>query len=159
MMQPLPISTYCLFPTFFFFFFNDTATTEIYTLSLHDALPISVGDGVRDDEVDQRRRAGVVEAVQELPVIQAELLAELGPVPGHHAGPGPEIAGLKGQREHGHQWYQEQGKQPQSGGQAQEVRREYLGEPGPRAAGGYAPCGIGKNRLFHAVSSSWLLYR
>src|SRR3990170_8264534 len=29
---------YCLF---LFFFFNDTATTEIYTLSLHDALPIS----------------------------------------------------------------------------------------------------------------------
>src|SRR3712207_7345270 len=28
-----------------FFFFNDTATTEIYTLSLHDALPIS-GDAV-----------------------------------------------------------------------------------------------------------------
>src|SRR2546430_13548601 len=29
-------------PSFsFFFFFNDTATTEIYTLSLHDALPIS----------------------------------------------------------------------------------------------------------------------
>src|SRR5690348_18115957 len=26
---------------FFFFFFNDTAPTEIYTLSLHDALPIS----------------------------------------------------------------------------------------------------------------------
>src|SRR5258707_11983123 len=26
----------------FFFFFNDTATTEIYTLSLHDALPISL---------------------------------------------------------------------------------------------------------------------
>src|ERR1022692_5323264 len=26
---------------FVFFFFNDTATTEIYTLSLHDALPIS----------------------------------------------------------------------------------------------------------------------
>src|SRR5574343_781605 len=29
-------------PAFFFFFFNDTATTEIYTLSLHDALPISL---------------------------------------------------------------------------------------------------------------------
>src|SRR6266536_4717898 len=28
---------------FFFFFFNDTATTEIYTLSLHDALPIRPG--------------------------------------------------------------------------------------------------------------------
>src|SRR3989475_12973001 len=27
-------------PTFYLFFFNDTATTEIYTLSLHDALPI-----------------------------------------------------------------------------------------------------------------------
>src|SRR6266496_2157420 len=27
-------------PSGFFFFFNDTATTEIYTLSLHDALPI-----------------------------------------------------------------------------------------------------------------------
>src|SRR2546426_2708177 len=28
-------------PILLFFFFNDTATTEIYTLSLHDALPIS----------------------------------------------------------------------------------------------------------------------
>src|SRR5215813_15360732 len=27
---------------YFFFFFNDTATTEIYTLSLHDALPIFI---------------------------------------------------------------------------------------------------------------------
>src|SRR2546429_2599540 len=33
---------------FFFFFFNDTATTEIYTLSLHDALPISSG-GIHAD--------------------------------------------------------------------------------------------------------------
>src|SRR2546425_2850205 len=32
---------YCVSVCFFFFFFNDTATTEIYTLSLHDALPIS----------------------------------------------------------------------------------------------------------------------
>src|SRR2546430_17431559 len=31
---------------FLFFFFNDTATTEIYTLSLHDALPISNDDGM-----------------------------------------------------------------------------------------------------------------
>src|SRR5947199_1655923 len=30
-----------LFSAFVFFFFNHTATTEIYTLSLHDALPIS----------------------------------------------------------------------------------------------------------------------
>src|SRR5256885_6407626 len=36
---------------FYFFFFNDTATTEIYTLSLHDALPIFRGAGHpgRDD--------------------------------------------------------------------------------------------------------------
>src|SRR5438034_6388865 len=30
---------------FFFFFFNDTATPEIYTLSLHDALPICIQFG------------------------------------------------------------------------------------------------------------------
>src|SRR2546422_10419276 len=33
---------HCLHRLDFFFFFNDTATTEIYTLSLHDALPISI---------------------------------------------------------------------------------------------------------------------
>src|SRR5258708_26089913 len=32
--------TFTLLLCFIFFFFNDTATTEIYTLSLHDALPI-----------------------------------------------------------------------------------------------------------------------
>src|SRR5256885_8297527 len=32
----------CLPLFFLFFFFNDTATTEIYTLSLHDALPILI---------------------------------------------------------------------------------------------------------------------
>src|SRR5476651_988503 len=37
----LNIPFFILFATIFFFFFNDTATTEIYTLSLHDALPIS----------------------------------------------------------------------------------------------------------------------
>src|SRR2546429_6522311 len=36
--------------SFLFFFFNDTATTEIYTLSLHDALPIWPGlDRLRGD--------------------------------------------------------------------------------------------------------------
>ena len=33
---------YLLYVILLLFFFNDTATTEIYTLSLHDALPISV---------------------------------------------------------------------------------------------------------------------
>src|SRR5688572_32205755 len=41
---------------FLFFFFNDTATTEIYTLSLHDALPIS-RDPVRAGEPGQGDRA------------------------------------------------------------------------------------------------------
>src|SRR2546426_6026438 len=49
---------------FFFFFFNDTATTEIYTLSLHDALPISSitsctaktpGSGPRGEKSSQLR--------------------------------------------------------------------------------------------------------
>src|SRR3989449_7269035 len=37
--------------SFVFFFFNDTATTEIYTLSLHDALPISHGAPLGQEEV------------------------------------------------------------------------------------------------------------
>src|SRR2546428_2212561 len=36
----------------FFFFFNDTATTEIYTLSLHDALPISAVLDLTEDDFD-----------------------------------------------------------------------------------------------------------
>src|SRR3712207_7650987 len=35
-----------------FFFFNDTATTEIYTLSLHDALPISIRGGEQTHDQD-----------------------------------------------------------------------------------------------------------
>src|SRR2546426_4280648 len=40
---------------YIFFFFNDTATTEIYTLSLHDALPIC---GEARDVVEDVRRLG-----------------------------------------------------------------------------------------------------
>src|SRR3712207_9413945 len=39
------------------FFFNDAATTEIYTLSLHDALPISLGDLPQELRRDCGRRA------------------------------------------------------------------------------------------------------
>src|SRR3712207_7184193 len=42
-----------------FFFFNDTATTEIYTLSLHDALPI-YDDGIVDIAVGDPRHRQVV---------------------------------------------------------------------------------------------------
>src|SRR3989442_8436914 len=41
----------------FFFFFNDTATTEIYTLSLHDALPIYGQNHACRQETDPVRRA------------------------------------------------------------------------------------------------------
>src|SRR5260364_492515 len=41
--------------SFLFFFFNDTATTEIYTLSLHDALPISGHRRARDIRSPRRR--------------------------------------------------------------------------------------------------------
>src|SRR2546428_8282955 len=37
----MPVKSSTALPLVLFFFFNDTATTEIYTLSLHDALPIS----------------------------------------------------------------------------------------------------------------------
>src|SRR5258708_16923082 len=47
------------YPYFVFFFFNDTATTEIYTLSLHDALPISlVSAQAQFGRTEQERWAG-----------------------------------------------------------------------------------------------------
>src|SRR5215469_18825505 len=54
----------------FFFFFNDTATTEIYTLSLHDALPISTraapGDRARRPDRGCPRRWRSEEHTSEL---------------------------------------------------------------------------------------------
>src|SRR3712207_7139646 len=47
-----------------FFFFNDTATTEIYTLSLHDALPIclrELGQDVEEIAFDGAGRAAYVD--------------------------------------------------------------------------------------------------
>src|SRR5476651_2596652 len=46
------------FDLFSFFFFNDTATTEIYTLSLHDALPIFLIAGAMAVLFALRRRIG-----------------------------------------------------------------------------------------------------
>ena len=53
----LPATSYALFDIFFFF--NDTATTEIYTLSLHDALPIWpnnvwIGVSIENEAVQSR---------------------------------------------------------------------------------------------------------
>src|SRR5688572_32699959 len=39
-----------------FFFFNDTSTTEIYTLSLHDALPICISENLRTNLRKARNR-------------------------------------------------------------------------------------------------------
>src|SRR2546425_2559593 len=47
---------------FLFFFFNDTATTEIYTLSLHDALPIFGAQQPQDTLRDRHRRVAGVPA-------------------------------------------------------------------------------------------------
>src|SRR5258708_9380905 len=50
---------------FSFFFFNDTATTEIYTLSLHDALPILTAAGrrrLRDETAGWNRLASAIAA-------------------------------------------------------------------------------------------------
>src|SRR2546429_6142833 len=66
-----------------FFFFNDTATTEIYTLSLHDALPISAAaeEGARGSSLrrqqDQpwlhpRYQREVLVAMQERHVVRSE---------------------------------------------------------------------------------------
>src|SRR2546425_11348548 len=46
-------------PSFIFFFFNDTATTEIYTLSLHDALPIYLD--ILDPRLERERADAVLE--------------------------------------------------------------------------------------------------
>src|SRR2546430_13627741 len=44
-----------LVPFTSFFFFNDTATTEIYTLSLHDALPIFLDGVAPESDIDRVR--------------------------------------------------------------------------------------------------------
>src|SRR2546429_4910982 len=46
-------------PSLCFFFFNDTATTEIYTLSLHDALPISPKVGLSRKQVGNPPKRGL----------------------------------------------------------------------------------------------------
>src|SRR3712207_8489283 len=66
-----------------FFFFNDTATTEIYTLSLHDALPISVRllrrlgrppapPGADEPDVRQQARHPVGQLVADRPPLRSE---------------------------------------------------------------------------------------
>src|SRR5215813_12894719 len=75
---------------FFFFFFNDTATTEIYTLSLHDALPILVGDAgrPRPDPPPDRKSDRVVPAARPGHLGVARRSAALRLLQGQHVGGG-----------------------------------------------------------------------
>src|SRR2546429_6793973 len=58
---------------FLFFFFNDTATTEIYTLSLHDALPISRLDSASQPEVENSPRNSEIITSTAPPVVIQKL--------------------------------------------------------------------------------------
>src|SRR2546430_11662944 len=60
-----------------FFFFNDTATTEIYTLSLHDALPISRERAERQPRVAQADQARAQHRERDAPPLgAARMLAQ-----------------------------------------------------------------------------------
>ena len=75
------------------FFFNDTATTEIYTLSLHDALPIY--EFLAIDRVEAARhplRHPVIAALgKQMPVAARHLLADVDEVVGAQAGVDLEV--------------------------------------------------------------------
>src|SRR3712207_9502380 len=64
----------------FYFFFNDTATTEIYTLSLHDALPICLTEslaGAQEGAEGQRPEPCDVTILRSLPGVGQIVLATL----------------------------------------------------------------------------------
>src|SRR5258707_8351658 len=58
-----------------FFFFNDTATTEIYTLSLHDALPISLACAGGDLQAEDGIAAKLEEVVVHADPLEAQNLS------------------------------------------------------------------------------------
>src|SRR3712207_9164107 len=64
----------------YFFFFNDTATTEIYTLSLHDALPILRLPGPPSDRAPRRRRDATTRLPPQRLLVGARRHARRGPV-------------------------------------------------------------------------------
>src|SRR2546422_10856329 len=102
-----------------FFFFNDTATTEIYTLSLHDALPISPSHGVRAAVRVARPARGVAGV--------SGYVARAGA-----RGAGVHLRTLRGARVQPH-------RRPRA-------RREEPPDSGARAAGGAALAGAGVER-------------
>src|SRR2546422_10816915 len=81
----------------FFFFFNDTATTEIYTLSLHDALPISLSH----DEVVHVKGSLINKMPGDLWQRFANLRAFFGYMWGH---PGKKLLFMGGEFGQWHEW-------------------------------------------------------
>src|SRR5256885_11698949 len=77
-----------------FFFFNDTATTEIYTLSLHDALPICDRVGRSDEDPSAHRH--FVEARGLLGVVRTRVTRSFG----HQIEPGPVLGEHARSEEH-----------------------------------------------------------
>src|SRR5256885_17258978 len=67
----LCVFIYCMLLSslFLFFFFNDTATTEIYTLSLHDALPISSSPHLQNPPPIRRRLAHLCFCIWHPPIL------------------------------------------------------------------------------------------
>src|SRR6266404_9294672 len=70
----------------FFFFFNDTATTEIYTLSLHDALPI---ERAQSRDTVRRRLGDVLD--RDLHVVEAERFQSRQPLAGERDPAGDQV--------------------------------------------------------------------
>src|SRR2546422_6290196 len=60
-----------------FFFFNDTATTEIYTLSLHDALPISLFDSCEIRGNRGSAAGGLFASASQIALVNSVLAARL----------------------------------------------------------------------------------
>src|SRR2546426_10920371 len=77
MLLLLTYTSLCHFLSFFFFFFNDTATTEIYTLSLHDALPIFDSVVHRIEGRDEVVGPGGVDELHHRPAGQGLALRDL----------------------------------------------------------------------------------
>src|SRR3712207_785014 len=76
---------------FMFFFFNDTATTEIYTLSLHDALPIYLDAVAGDAAIDEGPAEDLVDHRDAVDPTEERSFQ----VPGHPGQPLPTQAGLR----------------------------------------------------------------
>src|SRR5688572_32084168 len=62
---------------FFFFFFNDTATTEIYTLSLHDALPILNQSKFKNTISSQKNHVMIIEFHTAYGKVPDKLIADI----------------------------------------------------------------------------------